>query len=203
VQRQVGHRHGLEQAFDHIPFADRAELVDQRAGREQCGGSALVIGGGQVDGIARQFQVGAAAAEHAGERLRIAGLDGARMAVPSADHGLLVDAHLLGQPPLLKPEFGHALAQPGAVQDEGEFAHAELDHRTTDAGFVIARVGIAATPAHRPRPSLATLHRVAPSLTRRRDFGIIAPETKLHRRAGSRLFHPCHSISFSSAAPAT
>ena len=69
VQWQVGHGHGLEQAFDHVPFADRAQLVEQRAGGEQCGRCALVVGRGQIDRTARQFQVDGAAAEHAGQGL--------------------------------------------------------------------------------------------------------------------------------------
>ena len=57
------------------------------------------MAGGQINRIARQLQPGGATAEHAGECLRMAGLDGADLPVRSADRGLVVDAHLLGQPP--------------------------------------------------------------------------------------------------------
>ena len=129
VQRQVGHRNGLQQPLDYIPLADRAELVEQGAGGEQRGGGALVVGAREIDRVARRFQLVDAAAEHGRERRRVVALDRAHVAVQPADHGLLVDAHLLGQPPLLEPEFGDAVAQPGAVQqDRGVDLRKKLRH---------------------------------------------------------------------------
>ena len=119
MQRQVRHGDRLQQPLDHVPLADRAERVEQRAGRQQRGGRALVVGACEVDRVARQFEVFDAAGEHAGQRRRVAQLGPAHMPVQPTDHGLLVDADLLGQPPLLQPEFGDAVAQPRAVQRDG------------------------------------------------------------------------------------